>query len=111
LDDRGGASLVAAVFDDEGSEDGSLSHEDNAFVVLDNAAFAFESVTVSSSAGSSPIGALAFDVKVVFTDASTCPSELVFVELVTVLDLEVVRAFGTFAAVMNRPLAPLLNIE
>jgi hypothetical protein len=80
-------------------------------VVLDNAAFAFDSETVSSSAGSSPFGTLAFGVRGPFADASICPPELVFVGLVTVLDPGVARAFETFAAVTNRPLAPLLNIE
>jgi hypothetical protein len=111
LDDSGRTSLVAAVADVEDGEDESLSEEEDGMVVLDNAAFAFASVTVSSSPGSSPIGALAVDVKVPFSDASTCLSESAFVGLVTVPDPGVGRVFGTFAAVMDRPLAPLLNIE
>jgi hypothetical protein len=111
LDDSGRTSLVAAVVAVEDGKDESLSEEEDGMVVLDNAAFAFDSVTVSSSTGSSPIGALAVDVKVPFAVASICLSGSVFVGLVTVLDPGVGRAFGTFAAVMNRPLLPLLNIE
>jgi hypothetical protein len=111
LDDGEGAWLVAGVVDVEDSKGESLSDEEDGVLVLDNAVFTFDSVTVSSSAGSSPIGALAFDANVPFADASTCPSDSVLVGLLTVLDPGVARAFGTFAAVMSRPLAPLLNIE
>jgi hypothetical protein len=111
FDDSGGTSLVAAVVDAEDGKYESLSEGEDEMVVLDNTVFAFDSVTVSSSAGSSPIGTLAFDANVPFADASTCLSESVFAGLVTVLDPGVARAFETFAALMNRPLAPLLNIE
>jgi len=111
LEDLAGASLLAAVVDTEDDEGSSLSDEGDWVLVPDNADFAPDSVAVSSSAGSSPIGVLAFDVSKPFADASAWVSGLEGVVLVTVLEPGVPSGFATLAPVGRRPLGGLVSIE